>query len=220
MTRRGRRARRDAASCFDALRHHGRVTKVPVIMEIDLKQQLADVTATLAALAESGRRVDRQIEAVDRQLEELGRQIGGLGNKFGTFTEGLAGASMRRILFDTFHVDSVASILHRRRKDGGRECKADMLGWSNGTDNRVIVVEIKSQLTLRDLDQLEALLLRLGEFFPEHRGKTAEGLVAAVGISDAMEAEVLRRGLHLAKSSDENFTLADPAGFVARRVRV
>jgi len=209
------------------LLHREHVTKVPVIMEIDLKQQLADVTATLAALAESGRRVDRQIEAtdrqianVDRQLEELGRQIGGLGNKFGTFTEGLAGASMRRILFDTFHVDSVASILHRRRKDGGRECEADMLGWSNGTDNRVIVVEIKSQLTLRDLDQLEALLLRLGEFFPEHRGKTAEGLVAAVGISDAMEAEVLRRGLHLAKSSDENFTLADPAGFVARRVRV
>ncbi len=182
-------------------------------MEIDLKQQLADVTATLAALAESGRRVDRQ-------LEELGRQIGGLGNKFGTFTEGLAGASMRRILFETFHVDSVASILHRRRKDGGRECEADMLGWSHGSDNRVIVVKIKSQLTLRDLDQLEALLLRLGEFFPEHRGKTAEGLVAAVGISEAMEAEVLRRGLHLAKSSDENFTLADPAGFVARRVRV
>ena len=95
-----------------------------------------------------------------------------------------------------------------------------MLGWTNGTDNRVIVVEIKSQLGVRDLDQLDAILLRLGEFFPEHRGKTAEGMIAAVGITEPMESLVHQRGFHLAKASDDNFELADPVGFQPRRVRV
>ena len=222
------------------------------MMDSDLKRLFTE-------LAESGLRVDRQIDRVDRQLEamdrqlesirekqsetdrqmnkvfremaessrrvdlqlaELGVQLGGIGNKFGSFTEGLVGSSLRRILFDKFRMDFVAPVPQRRKKEDGRNLEADMLGWTNGTDNRVIVVEIKSQLGVRDLDQLDAILLRLGEFFPEHRGKTAEGMIAAVGITEPMESLVHQRGFHLAKASDDNFELADPVGFQPRRVRV
>ncbi len=222
------------------------------MMDSDLKRLFTE-------LAESGLRVDRQIDRVDRQLEamdrqlesirekqsetdrqmnkvfremaessrrvdlqlaELGVQLGGIGNKFGSFTEGLVGSSLRRILFDKFRMDFVAPAPQRRKREDGRNLEADMLGWTNGTDNRVIVVEIKSQLGVRDLDQLDAILLRLGEFFPEHRGKTAEGMIAAVGITEPMESLVHQRGFHLAKASDDNFELADPVGFQPRRVRV
>ena len=222
------------------------------MMDSDLKRLFTE-------LAESGLRVDRQIDRVDRQLEamdrqlesirekqsetdrqmnkvfremaessrrvdlqlaELGVQLGGIGNKFGSFTEGLVGSSLRRILFEKFRMDFVAPVPQRRKKEDGRNLEADMLGWTNGTDNRVIVVEIKSQLGVRDLDQLDAILLRLGEFFPEHRGKTAEGMIAAVGITEPMESLVHQRGFHLAKASDDNFELADPVGFQPRRVRV
>ena len=215
------------------------------MMDSDLKRLFTE-------LAESGLRVDRQIDRVDRQLEsirekqsetdrqmnkvfremaessrrvdlqlaELGVQLGGIGNKFGSFTEGLVWSSLRRILFEKFRMDFVAPAPQRRKREDGRNLEADMLGWTNGTDNRVIVVEIKSQLGVRDLDQLDAILLRLGEFFPEHRGKTAEGMIAAVGITEPMESLVHQRGFHLAKASDDNFELADPVGFQPRRVRV
>jgi hypothetical protein len=171
-------------------------------------------------MAESSRRVDQQLDRVDLQLAELGVQLGGIGNKFGSFTEGLVWSSLRRILFEKFRMDFVAPAPQRRKREDGRNLEADMLGWTNGTDNRVIVVEIKSQLGVRDLDQLDAILLRLGEFFPEHRGKTAEGMIAAVGITEPMESLVHQRGFHLAKASDDNFELADPVGFQPRRVRV
>ena len=154
-------------------------------------------------MAESSRRVDLQLDRVDRQLAELGAQLGGIGNKFGTFTEGLVGASLRRILFERFQMDFVGPVPQRRKKEDGRNLEADMVGWTNGTDNRVIIVEIKSQVGVRDLDQLDAILQRFGEFFAEHRGKTAEGMIAAVGITEPKESLVHPRGFHLPKASDD-----------------
>ena len=194
-----------------------------------------DLRKTFHELAESGRRVDRRLEAmsetleaqavrlaesrasVDAALRELSRQIGGLGNKFGTFTEGLMYSSLQRILRDRLGMQNLAIMPDRRRLPDGGELEVDMLGWTNGKDNRVTVVEIKSHLTRRDLDQFGKILRRLGDFFPEHKGKTAEGVVAAIGIRRPMADEVQRRGFHLATASDESFRLADTAGFRAAR---
>ena len=85
-----------------------------------------DLRKTFHELAESGRRVDRRLEAmsetleaqavrlaesrasVDAALRELSRQIGGLGNKFGTFTEGLMYSSLQRILRDRLGMQNLA----------------------------------------------------------------------------------------------------------------
>jgi len=140
---------------------------------------------------------------VDRQWAELGAPWGGIGSKFGAFTERLVGASLRRILLERFQMDFVGPVPQRRRKEDGRNLEADMVAWTHGTDNRVIIVEIKSQVGVRDLDQLDAILLRFGEFFAEHRGKTAEGMIAAVGITEPVESLVHQRGFQLAKASDD-----------------
>lgn len=179
------------------------------MMDKDLKrvfEELAELnrqtTLRFHELAESRKEVDRQIK-------ELSRQIGGLGNKFGTFTEGLVWSSLQRILREHLGLHTLIIIPSRRRLPDGRELEVDMLGWNNGTDNRVAVVEIKSHLTRRDLDQFDRILRRLGDFFPEHKGKNAVGVIAAIDIRPPMDREVNRRGFHLAKASDENFELAD-----------
>jgi len=161
-----------------------------------------------------------EVAETSRTVRELARQIGGLGNKFGTFTEGLMWPSLKRILFDHFDCDTVAPVTIKRRRTDGREMEIDMLGYSNGEANKVVVVEMKSHLTEQDLDQFEENLRRFGEFFPEHRGKSLEGVIAAVGIKEPMTDRVLRRGFHLAKADDEAFALADPEGFVPRRFTV
>jgi hypothetical protein len=176
-----------------------------------------ELQALVASLAESQRKTDVQLKETDHHLKELGRQIGGLGNKFGTFTEGLMWPSLTRMLFDQFGCDTVAPTTLKRRESDGSELEVDVLGYSNGTTNRVVVVEIKSRVTERDLDQFEETLRRFGEYFPEHKGKTLEGVVAAIGIKEPMAEEVLRRGLHLARASEESFTLADPVGFQPKK---
>ncbi len=200
---------------------------VRTMIDDDLKQVLAELAETnrqtalrFQELVESRKQVDREFDElaesgrqVDRRLDELARQIGGLGNKFGTFTEGLVWSSLQRILREQLGLHTLIIIPARRRLPDGRELEVDMLGWNNGTDNRIAVVEIKSRLNQRDLDPFDRILRHLGDFFPEHRGKAAVGVIAAIDIRPPMDREVNRRGFHLAKASDENFELADAPGF-------
>lgn len=170
--------------------------------------ELKDLVASLAV----------QQQEVNQQIRELGRQIGGIGNKFGSYTEGLMYSSLRRILQEKFGCDTVMHDVLRRRRAEGRQLQADMMGVANGRENRVVLVEVKSQLTPRDLDQVDRLVQDFPSFFPEHQGRTLEVVVASSDSRPEAEEAVLRRGYHLARASDEVFTLADPAGFEPRRI--
>ncbi len=183
------------------------------MIDDDLKQVLAELAETNRQTALRFQELVESRKQVDRKFDELARQIGGLGNQFGTFTEGLAWSSLQRILREQLGLHTLIIIPARRRLPDGRDLEVDMLGWNNGTDNRIAVVEIKSRLTQRDLDPFDRILRHLGDFFPEHRGKADVGVIAAIDIRPPMDREVNRRGFHLAKASDENFELADAPGF-------
>ena len=152
---------------------------------------------------------DRQFKETDRRLRLLGEQIGGLGNKFGSFTEGLAYPSLYRILKDEFQLPNVDYRCRRRRN--GREQEFDMVGSSNGSDQRVVLAEIKSHLTETELKKFEKKLREFFDFFPEQRGKTLYGLIAAVDVALGLAERAARRGLHLAVAHDGTFTLTAPA---------
>lgn len=158
---------------------------------------------------------DRRMKETDRQLRELGRQIGGLGNKFGSFTEGMAFPSMKRILLDQFHMDIVTPSVRYRDKDSGMEREIDVMAYANSTINQVYVVEVKSHLKMQGVEQTLALLSRFFTIFPEHRDKALYGIIAAVDASDEMKAEVLQRGLYFARIHDEHFELDLDEGFEA-----
>ena len=151
----------------------------------------------------------------DRQLRDLREQIGGLGNKFGSFTDSPEYSSLYRILTADFQLANVTYRSRRRRN--GTEQEFDMLGSSNGTNQRVFLVEIKSHLTESELKKFEKKLGEFFTFFPEHRGKTLHGLIAAVDVARGLEARAARRGIYIALAHDGTFTLASPAHFKPKR---
>ena len=149
----------------------------------------------------------------DRQFRELGRQIGGLSNKFGSFTEGLAYRSCKRILREHFGVEETAHEVEIERADG-RNGEYDMLGIANGSRNELVVVEIKSHLRERDIEQMLEKLRRLPEILPRYRGMRIRGLMAAVYLPKGIQEKVAASGLYLATGADENFIFMEPpAGF-------
>lgn len=165
---------------------------------------------------ELDRRLAASKEETDRALRELARQVGGLSNKFGSFTEGLAYRSCKRILREQFGMEQTAHEVEVERADGQHE-EYDMIGSANGSRNEVILVEIKSHLRERDLEQVIEKLRRLPEFLPQYLGMRIHGLIAAVYLPKDMEARVAQAGLYLAAGADENFSLVPPPpGFRAR----
>jgi hypothetical protein len=155
-------------------------------------------------------RMDRSREETDRQLREVNRQVGGLSNKFGSFTEGLAYRSCKRILKDHFQLEQTVHEVEVERSNGQNE-EYDMLGLANGQRNELVVVEIKSQLRERDLEQTLEKLRRVPEFLPQYKGMKIHGLIAAVHLPKGMQEKVEAAGLYLATGADENFTLLPPS---------
>jgi hypothetical protein len=156
---------------------------------------------------------DRRFKETDRQLKELGKQIGGLGNKFGSFTEGMAWPSLERLLRERFGMENIYPNAKFSWSQGQRQ-EVDVLAWSNGELNRMVVVEIKSHASEESIDQLLTILQRVRMGHREHQEKALYGVLAAVHLSDKVIKLAFARGLHVASLSDDHFTLLDePPGF-------
>jgi len=157
---------------------------------------------------------NRQFKKTDRQLKELGVQIGGIGNKFGSFTEGLAFPAMEKILKQEFGLERISSRVKSSQDD--RTLEIDVLGYSNGENNKVVVVEIKSHLRLRDIEQVLKILEEFRNFFPEYADKQLYGMIAVVDASKETLQKVLDAGLYLGRIHDNQFNLMKSRDFVPR----
>jgi hypothetical protein len=176
----------------------------------ELKDLVADLYRSTKELRESQSRTDRQIK-------ELGKQIGGLGNKFGTFAEGMAFASLERILREEFGMEAISVRVRFRKGEESEEY--DILAYSNGERNAGMVVEIKSILDRRAVEQMKRKMDGIFYWMPEHRDKEFQGMMAYVeGSLDARE-EVLRQGWHLVRVGEEVFQVETPPDFEPRIYR-
>ncbi len=153
-----------------------------------------------------------------RYLKELGKQIGGLGNKWGVYTEGLAYPSMTKLLKNQFGMDTVCrNALSRKKKE---TLEIDVLGYANGTVNRVCVVEVKSIVDESALEQLENTLKQFSHFFPEHKGKELVAFLAGVSVSNDVAKKIIERGYYLASTAHDIFKLQVPKGFKPKKMKV
>lgn len=163
-------------------------------------------------MKESERHAKESRESVNKQLKELGKQIGGLGNKFGSFAEGLAYSSIKRILTNDFKMNDFIAPGVTVKHDG-LEDEYDVLAYSNGSIDKGMIVEIKSKLTQRDIDQMERKMNDVFKVMPEHQDKTFYGMVAYVSGHSDLKRQILKNGWYLAHIGDEIFEMETPVGF-------
>jgi hypothetical protein len=153
---------------------------------------------------------------VDKQLKELRQQIGGLGNKFGTFTEGMAFPSIKRILGDSFKLNNIAPNFSFKYGAGKRQ-EVDILAWSDLPEKKMMVVEVKSHANMESIDQLETIMQRVREAMLLHHDKAIYGLLAAVHIDERVIDAAFAKGLFVARISDDHYSLIEPpSGFTAK----
>jgi len=178
----------------------------------ELKQLVASLAVSQQETARQLKETDRQLR---KQLKELGAQIGGLGNKFGYFTEGMALPSMEKLLYQKFGMEVVAARV--KSKVSGEDLEIDVLAYSNGERNTAFVVEIKSLLREREIQQVLNILKKFPQAFSEHANKALYGIIAAVDIPTEMRQRILEEGLYLARIHDEHFRLQVPKDFKPRQ---
>ncbi|MGK5093991.1 DUF3782 domain-containing protein, partial [Deltaproteobacteria bacterium TL4] len=164
--------------------------------------------------AETDRQLNEKFAETSRIVKELSKNIGGLNNKFGSFTEGMAFPSISKIMTERFGMDTFLTRLRKRKE--GKNMEVDAVAYTNGTVNELYVIEIKSRLEQRDLDQTLEILKNFRMFFPEFSDKTIRGMVVYVDTESSVREDVLQSGLYLAAIHDEVFSLETPANFTPK----
>lgn len=163
-------------------------------------EQLEEIKSLIKELAISQTKTDRQ-------LRNLGKQVGGIGEKFGSFTEGLAYPSLRRILREHYGIDNTSANVLKRFPDGS-EIELDAFGYTNGKVNNAVVVEVKSHLQSKHIYEFKDLLSNFNQYFPEYRDKHLFGILATVrNVSKELKNEIFENGIHLAIIHDDVFDL-------------
>jgi hypothetical protein len=183
------------------------------LKELSLAQKETDkqIKETDKQLKETDRQLKENDRRLSKQLKELGIQLGGIGNKFGSFTEGMAFPAMERILREHFGLETISTNVKSQKGDG--ELELDVLGYSNGTSNTVVIVEVKSHLTEKGIAQVLNTLAEFPKFFPELAHKKLYGMIATVAASKEVKQKTFEAGLYLGTIHDEQFKLAKPARF-------
>ncbi|MBI2946016.1 MAG: DUF3782 domain-containing protein [Verrucomicrobia bacterium] len=171
-------------------------------------QQQTEAAQQRTAAAQQ--RTEAAQQRTEETLRRVTEQLGGLGNKFGSFTEGLAFDSMRRILKQHFGAEVVSSRTKAFR--GSRTQEFDMVGVRNGRHKEVYLVEVKSELNVEELKKTLKKLREFFQFMPHLKGMKLYGIISAVDVRGALADRVLHEGLYLATAGDENFKLVKSPG--------
>nr|VFJ63392.1 MAG: Protein of unknown function (DUF3782) [Candidatus Kentron sp. DK] len=194
-------------------------------MSTTYEEVLSLIRETSEQMKENAREfkeTDRRMKETDRRLRELervtrerGRQLDGIGDKFGYFTEGMALPSMERILTERFGMTTIMPRVRTRKN--GDTLEIDVLAYANDDVNLAVVVEVKSRVRPRTLDQLRSILDRFRGLYPEHRDKALIGILAGVDWDRGVAEKAREEGFLTAAIRDEIFELTTPEGFEARR---
>ncbi|MBF0370546.1 MAG: DUF3782 domain-containing protein [Magnetococcales bacterium] len=149
----------------------------------------------------------------DRVLGDLARQIGGLTSKWGQFVENLVAPGCETLFAQWgIPVHQVAQRVKGKRDDGSN-MEVDILVVNR---EAVVLVEVKSTLTVADVrDHLQRLEAFKG-FFPQYHGYRVMGAVAGIVSDEKAESYARGQGLFVIVQSGESVALANDGDFTPR----
>jgi hypothetical protein len=149
--------------------------------------------------------IREQFQEAKKLVKNLSKNIGNIGERFGSFTEGLAYPSMRKVLYKQYGIDNTIANFLKRFPDG-TEVELDAFGYTNGTINNAVVVEIKTYLRSDHIKNFRDRLQQFKHQFPEFADKHLYGIFATPCIvSKELREQVYNAGLQLAVVHDEIF---------------
>ena len=189
-------------------------------------QELKDLVASLAVAQQETAKQMKQTNQelmermaasraeVDKQIKQTQKQLGELGNKWGTFAEGMAIESIKKILKDEFNIPVISRNVEKRMN--GESIEMDAFGYENSTVNTAVIVEIKSHLREDAVEQIERIMEDFPRFFPDYADKKLYGIIACVYAPDNIKNTLRKKGIYLAVLHDEVFELCDFKNFTPK----
>jgi hypothetical protein len=177
-----------------------------------LAQSQQELSQAQKELSQAQKETDKQIKETDKQINRVSKQIGELGNRLGEFVEWQVRPAVVRLFQERgIDVHEFHPGISVKRDNEGLEI--DLL-VVNDTD--AILVEVKSKLTQRDVDEHLQRLAKFKRLMPRFRDVKALGAVAAMIVPNEVASYGCRQGLFVLVQSGENVIILNDAEFTPR----
>ncbi len=152
---------------------------------------------------------DRRMKETDRQIKRLGKQIGELGNRLGDFVEGWVKPAVVR-LFQARGID-----IHEVYPDVevDRDTEGIQIDLLVVNDTEAVLVEVKSQLSVADIDEHLERLAKFKRLLPRYAEVRAMGAVAALVIPKEAARYAYRKGFFVLGQTGETVVILNDARF-------
>ncbi|AFZ46730.1 hypothetical protein Cyast_0758 [Cyanobacterium stanieri PCC 7202] len=155
---------------------------------------------------------DRRFKETDKQIKRLSKEIGALGGRWGRFVENMVAPACETIFASRgIPVHQVSQRV--KKKLDHKTLEIDVLVTN---ENHVLVVEIKSSLSVEDVKEFVADLQEFREFFPEYKEKQLYGAVAGIELEGGVDKYAYRQGLFVLAQAGETVGILNGDGFEPR----
>jgi hypothetical protein len=158
---------------------------------------------------ETERILKEQSLKTDRQITRLSKEIGNLGGKWGRFVENMVAPACETLFLNRQIPVHQVSQRVRKRLDG-KTLEIDVLVTN---ENHVLVVEVKSSLSVDDVKELIKNLTEFRQFFPEYNHKQLYGAVAGIEMEEGADKYAYRQGLFVLAQRGENVAILNDTEF-------
>jgi hypothetical protein len=158
---------------------------------------------------ETERILKEESQETDRQITRLSKEIGNLGGKWGRFVENMVAPACETLFLNRGIPVHQVSQRVKKRLDG-KILEIDVLVTN---ENHVLVVEVKSSLSVDDVKELIKNLTEFRQFFPEYSQKQLYGAVAGIEIEEGADKYAYRQGLFVLAQSGESMTILNGTEF-------
>ena len=184
---------------------------------LDLFQQVAqaqkEVTEaqkeTEHRFQETDRRFQEFVEENKKGFKQLRKEISELNDSWGRFVENMVAPACKTLFLSRgIPVHRVSQRLQNWLE--GETMEIDILV---ANQDHVLVVEVKSRLSVRDVQDFIEDLHDFRRFFPEYNKKHLYGAVAGIDIEKGADKYAYRQGLFVLAQTGETVTVLNGAAF-------
>ncbi|MEO5377873.1 MAG: DUF3782 domain-containing protein [Magnetococcus sp. DMHC-6] len=151
------------------------------------------------------------MKETDRKLKEVSKLVGNLGGRWGEFVEGLVAPACETVFAQRGIPVHKTSRKVKAKLSGNRHIEIDVLVVNTDT---VVLVEVKSTLTIEYVREHLQRLAQFKEFFPEYAHKRVVGAVSGIVIEESVDRFAMNQGLFVLMQSGDTMVIANEEGFV------
>jgi len=131
-------------------------------------------------------------QETDRRFQETSKKISDLGSRLGDFVEGLIKPSVVKLFQERgIIVHKISGDIEADNQELGLATQIDLLVVNRDT---CIVIEVKSRLSIDDINDHLERMKKFKPLFPEYEDKQVFGAVASMVIADDVAKYAYRKG--------------------------